>query len=174
MSAPCDSARLTPARLFGMKKSFVGVLLACLTLTGCSQDSGQHSGGDANKPTSKPTPVENTQQVTTTGSAFLNGYQIVPEGTQAVCATHEGSTTVIIGEMPSKNAASAIIDARGVQALSVVDAEDAVEFTDYSYPANVERQDGVITISGEIEGTRMLGGQPQRVPMTFVINAACG
>lgn len=80
---------------------------------------------------------------------------------------------MIIGDMPSKSAASVIIDDKGVRALSISDAEDAVEFTDHAIQVEMTTVDGVTTISGEAEGTRVYSGQTQLFPMTFIITASC-
>lgn len=128
---------------------------------------------DVVKPAPATVAPDNTQGVESTGSAFLNGYQILPAGTKAVCAKHEDTTTIIVGDMPSKNAASVIIDGQGVRALSIADAEDNVEFTDHSVPVEVTHQEGSTTISGHAEGTRVYDKRTQLMDMTFIVNVAC-
>lgn len=80
---------------------------------------------------------------------------------------------MILGDMKSKSAASVILDGKGVRALSISDAEDALEFTDHSIPVEVKTQDGITTISGQAEGSRVLDGVSQKMDMTFIIRLAC-
>ncbi|MEJ5928634.1 lipoprotein LpqH [Corynebacterium sp. H128] len=147
-------------------------LTLCLAATGCTNQEVS-TPGDVDKPAAPIIPTNSTQEVSTTGSAFLNGYQILPTGTSAVCATHEGTRTIIVGDMPSKSAASVIMDERGVKALSIADAEDNVEFTDYSVPVEISTTDGVTTVTGKAEGTRVQGTSNKKIQMTFVITAEC-
>lgn len=161
--------RFTPLRTF----TALACCLLSLSTAGCSKDNVQ-TGDEPQTPSESTRPNSSpTQSTHATGSAYLNGIQILPPGTTAVCATHGKVTTMIIGDMPSKSAASVIIDDKGVRALSISDAEDAVEFTDHAIQVEMTTVDGVTTISGEAEGTRVYSGQTQLFPMTFIITASC-
>lgn len=156
-----------------MRRILAIALGASVLLVGCSSDKGGQAEGVDKPAETTAVPQDNTQGIAATGSAFLNGFQILPAGTTAVCAKHEDTTTIIIGDMPSKNAASVIMDGKGVRALSIADAEDNVEFTDYSVPVEVTSADGLTTISGQAEGTRVYGSQTQQLDMTFIITVTC-
>ncbi|QGU01458.1 hypothetical protein CKALI_02865 [Corynebacterium kalinowskii] len=149
-----------------------GIALSC-ALSGCTKQEATGNQEEASQATASAIPHNATQQQESTGSAYLNGYQILPAGTHAVCSTFGETRTVIIGDMPSKNAASFIMDGRGVRALSIADAEDSVEFTEYTVPVQVTHENGILTVSGQAEGTRMLSGKSQLLPMTFVVSVAC-
>lgn len=153
-------------------KQIVAAVSLCAVLASCSSDKSER-GQDVDKPAPIPQAQDNTEGIAATGSAFLNDYQILPEGTPAACAKHEDATTIILGDMPAQNAASVIIDGQGVRALSIVDAEDIIEFTDHAVPVEVKVADGSTTISGQAKGTRVAEAQTQETDMTFIITASC-
>ncbi|MFV8381942.1 lipoprotein LpqH [Corynebacterium hindlerae] len=154
-------------------RALTAIPLLFFALTACATNEEKVATNLEKQDPAPVAPANTTQSQQSTGSAFLNGYQVLPSGTPAVCATHGKTTTIILGEMPAKNAASVIIDGQGVQTLSISDAEDAVEITNHAIPVELTRADGVTTVSGTAEGTRVIGNQSQRLDMTFVITAAC-
>lgn len=144
-----------------------------LFLTGCGSQSSESAEDADRQVATTPVPTNITESSATTGSVYLNGYLILPTGTKATCAKREDTTTIIIGEMPSKNAASVIMDSKGVRALSISDEEDNVEFSDHSVPVEVTHADGIVTFSGQAMGTRVIADQVQQIDMNFVVSAAC-
>ncbi|MDU0479768.1 lipoprotein LpqH [Staphylococcus chromogenes] len=153
--------------------SSAAALLAIGTLlASCGSDSSDPSTSAA-ETTTPVVPTISVDTKNTTGYAMLNGYVILPANSPAICTKQEDKLTVILGDVGSQTAASAIINAGQVTDVTINDPEDTLTLTGGNGHATLTKEGPVFTLSGEAPGVRRASLTSGEIPMTFEMSFEC-
>lgn len=157
----------------GRRQACAAALIAVgLTASACGKDA-EDPATTAAETTTPAVSVIAVDTTNTSGYAMLNGYVILPAGSPAICTKREQATTVILGEVGGKTAASAIIDGDRVTDVTISDPEDTLTFTGANGSAQLTRDGLRFTLSGEAPGVRKASVQSGEMPMTFEMSFDC-
>ncbi|AKK03807.1 lipoprotein LpqH [Corynebacterium epidermidicanis] len=148
------------------------VSATALSLTSCSQSSDDPST-NAVETTTPAVPIVEVDTKNTSGYAMLNGFEILPANSPAICTRQQERMTVILGNIGSKTVASAIIDAGKVTDVTISDPEDTLTLTAGAGTATLTQQGPVFTLEGQAPGVRKANTQSGEMPMTFLMTFEC-